>query len=117
MISHGVYQSDSRTPTFTLSAQHDSTVPATSIPPNLAVYSWSTNNTEYTRPHANSLSSVNLSTTTSSGPGAADPRHHFQGSSISSFPYRNSFTPVPAAQGQHPTFHPVEAQPENTFTA
>ena len=127
-ISHGVYSSDSRTPSFTVTAQHDSAaVPSTpyqsaaSVQPNLSIYSWSTSNGDsFGRSHAPSLSSVNLPTG-NSGPGATDHRHHFQGSSIPSYSYRsgaplNSFTPAPAAQGQHPSFQPVDAPTENNFS-
>jgi hypothetical protein len=118
-MSHGVYSSDGRSTSFTLATQHESAaVPgtpyqsATSVP--LSVY-W--NGDSYARPHAPSLSSVNQPPN-SSGPGTTDHRHHFQGS----YPYRtpaplSSFTPVPAAQGQHPSFQPVDTGTENTFTA
>jgi len=128
-ISHGVYPGDSRTTSFTVAGQHDSTaVPATpyqsagTVQPGLSAYSWSTSNGDsYSRPHAPSLSSVNLPTS-NSAPGATDHRHHFQGSSITGYPYRsmpslNSFTPAPAAQGQHPSFQPVDTQTENSFPA
>lgn len=126
-ISHGVYPSDSRATSFTVTAQHDSTaVPGTpyqsaaTVQPNLSVYSWSASNGDsFGRSHAPSLSSVNLP---NNGPAGTDHRHHFQGSSIPSYPFRsgaplNSFTPAPAAQGQHPSFQPVDASTENTFTA
>ena len=120
-ISHGVYPADSRTTSFTVAGQHDSTaVPAT--PYQSAGSYWSTGNGDpYGRPHAPSLSSVNLPTS-NSGPGATDHRHHFQGSSIAGYPYRpavplNSYTPAPATQGQHPSFQAVDAQTENAFTA
>jgi len=128
-ISHGVYPSDTRATSFNVAPQHDSTaVPATpyqssaTVQPNLSVYSWSTNNSDsYGRQHAPSLSSVNLPTS-HSAPGATDHRHHFQGSSIPSYSYRptaplNSYTPAPAAQGQHPAFQPVDAPTENAFSA
>jgi len=124
-ISHGVYPSDSRTTSFTVTAQHDSAaVPSTpyqgaaTMQPNLSVYSWSASNGDsFGRSHAPSLSSVNLPTG-NNGPGGTDHRHHFQGQSSYSFrpgAPLNSFTPAPAAQGQHPAFQPVDA--ENTFSA
>jgi len=125
--THGVYPSDSRTTSFTVTTQHDATaVPATpyqstsTVQPNLSVYSWSTSSGDsFGRSHAPSLSSVNLPTS-NSGPGSTDHRHHFSGSSMAGYTYRpgaplNSFTPAPSAQGQHPSFQPLDT--ENTYTA